>query len=159
MDWYRVFHGLPYDARLAVTAHRAGLSRAEALALYITLFDHASQARPRGSLARFDTEEAGLALGLDACKIEAALEALREKGVITASGRIADWRRQDPPSTARVRAHRLRGEGRQQRRERMREKAQPRPEDSDSPAAVEARRLRLLRTATKKERACNGGAP
>ena len=45
MDWYRIYHGLPDDPRLGVMAHRANMTRAEGLALFITLLDFASRVR------------------------------------------------------------------------------------------------------------------
>ncbi len=53
MGWYRVCQGLPYDARLGVVARRSGLTRAEALGLYIFLFDTASRGAAGGR--RFET--------------------------------------------------------------------------------------------------------
>ncbi len=128
MDWYRVYQGLPYDARLGVVARRSGLTRAETLALYIFLFDTASRDAARGSVSQLDPEETGIALDIDAAKVAAGLEAMRDKGLVNGAGCLADWNLQVPPSTARVRAYR------QRKKDIV---------DPDSPAEARARRARL----------------
>jgi len=141
MDFYRLFHGLPYDARLAVIAKRSSLSRAEALALFIALHDYASQTLPRGSLAGFDAEQVALALDLDAAKVSAALEALTDKGIIGPDMAFTEWARQLSPSTERVRRHRA-------RKRAAGQLVRKRPPaammaDADDPAEAARRRQRL----------------
>ena len=128
MGWYRVYQGLPYDARLGVVARRSGLTRAETIALYIFLFDTASRGAAGGCVSKLDPEEAGIALDIDAAKVAAALGAMREKGLVNDAGCLADWDMQVPPSTLRVRAY----------RKRKLEQADP-----DSPAEARDRRSRL----------------
>lgn len=142
MDWYRVYQGLPYDAKLGVVARRSGLSRAEALALYICLFDAASHAQG-GSVKALDPEATGIALDIDPLKIEAALAALSEKGLVDDAGCIADWEKLKPCSTARVQAHR--------RRKRQRGEGKRVMPDPDSPAETRRRRERLLEAGRGKE--------
>jgi len=108
MDWYKIYHGLPADPRLSVVARRAALTRAEALALWIALHDHASRQKPRGSLYGLDAEATALMLEIDAAKAEAALDAFYEKGMIDIENSIRDWARLQYRSTDRVRAHRAR---------------------------------------------------
>jgi len=108
MDWYKIYHGLPADPRLPVIARRTGLTRAETLALWITLHDYASRQKPRGSLYGFNAEEAALLLETDAAQTEAALDAFYEKGMIDIDNNIRDWARLQYKSTDRVRAHRAR---------------------------------------------------
>lgn len=134
MDWYRVYQGLPYDAKLGVVARRSGLSRAETLALYICLFDAASAAED-GSVKALDPEATGIALDIDPAKIEAALAALAEKGMVDDAGCIVDWKRLKPCSTSRVQAFR-----RRKRRQGEGKRVMP---DPDSPAETRRRRLRL----------------
>jgi len=141
MEGYRLFHGLPYDARLAVIAKRSGLTRAEVLALFIALHDGASQGAPRGTLSRFDAEEAALALDLDAAAVTAALEAFAEKGII-AGDEFIEWRRQIAPSTERVRRHRAR---KRASGELLRKRPVPLP-DPDDPREAALRRQRLAMT-------------
>jgi hypothetical protein len=132
MDWYRVYQGLPYDAKLGVVARRSGLSKAETLALYICLFDAASRAEG-GSVKALDPEATGIALDIDPAKIETALAALAEKGLVDDAGCIAGWQRLKPCSTARVQAHRRRRRGR----------GGGKRADPDCPAEARRRRARL----------------
>ena len=108
MDWYKIYHGLPFDPRLPVVAQNAGLTRAETIALWITLHDHASRQTPRGSLAGLDAEETTLLLEMDANKTAAALDAFYAKGMIDIENNLSDWARLQYRSTDRVRAHRSR---------------------------------------------------
>ncbi len=140
MEFYRLYHGLPYDARLAVIAKRSGLNRAESLALFIALHDHASQMLPRGSLLGFDAEQAALALDLDATKVKAAIDALMEKGIIEAD-QLTEWTRQLSPSTERVRRHRAK-----QRAAGLLLQKRPAP-SPDDPAEAARRRQRLQEAA------------
>ena len=135
MGWYRVFQGLPFDVRIGVVAKRAEMTRAEALALFIALYDCASQASPPGSLSAFDAEEAGVALDIAPKKIEAALEALRDRGFINKENALAEWQKQTLPSTERVRRHRAR-----RRAEGLSKRPRVNP---DTPAEAAARRERL----------------
>lgn len=56
IEWWRSWHGAPTDPKFLVVADRAGVSPSLACSLAWTLFDHASQQRPRGSIAGFDLE-------------------------------------------------------------------------------------------------------
>lgn len=141
MDWYRIYHGLPDDPRLGVMAHRAGMSRAEGLALFVTLLDFASRACPRGSVAGFDAEGAAVALGIETGKVEAALAALRDRGMIDGSDMLSDWQRQKQSSTARVR--RFRARRREAKDWRPRKPGLRGRENPDDPAVAQARRRRL----------------
>jgi hypothetical protein len=136
MNWYKAFHGLPYDPQLAVVAKRAGITRAEILALMIALMDHASQNNPRGSLERLDAEKLSLALDLDVAKIETSLQALRDKALIGADNILSDWAGRQNTSTDRVRAFRAR------HRLRKRMERNGIAED-DTPDAIAARHARL----------------
>jgi hypothetical protein len=135
MNGYKLPHGLLLDAKLTVVARRAGLRRGEALALWIALLDHASQNAPRGSVENLDAEEIAAVLEFDPGTIDAALEALRDKKMISANNAITGWEKiQTGSSTLRTRAHRAR---------QRQNKETPPEEDDDSEAAASRRRQRL----------------
>lgn len=108
MDWYKMYHGLPTDARLAVVAHRTGVRRGHVLALWVTLLDRASQAKPRGHVTHLDIEELAVTLEIETADVEKTLTALRDKNMIEADGAIEEWHEKQNVSTARVRAFRAR---------------------------------------------------
>lgn len=109
MNWYKALHGMPFDTRLAVIARRSGLSRAETLALWVALLDHASRNTPQGNVRSFDAEEISVALEIESSRVALALESLREKGLIQADHLLKDWNRHAPASSAaRVRRFRQR---------------------------------------------------
>ena len=108
MDWYKMYHGLPTDARLTVVARRADTVPALALALWVTLLDQASRAQPRGYITRVDTEELAVTLGLEPVSVEKMLAAFYAKNMVDSDGGIADWHEKQNTSTARVKAWRAR---------------------------------------------------
>lgn len=109
MNGYKVLHGLPVDTKLGVIAKRAGLRRGEVLALWIALMDRASQGTPRGFIKDIDIEELATMLDFEAAQVEAALQAFRDKGAISAENRLVDWEKiQKTSSTLRTREHRAR---------------------------------------------------
>jgi len=106
MDWYKIYQGLPTDPKLAVVAKRSGLSRAETLALWITLHDYASRQSPRGCLDGMDAEDTATLLDLDTNKTAQALDIFYDKGMISIDNHIAHWKKLQYKSTDRVRAWR-----------------------------------------------------
>jgi hypothetical protein len=168
MDWYKIYHGLPTDPRLPVIAKRTGLTRAETLALWITLHDYASRQKPRGSLYGLDAEETAVLLEMDARKTEAALDAFYEKGMIDIENNISHWAQLQYKSTERVRAHRARkrsaDENLPDHNVNLPETARPAPPPAPSPAPsgtiihpddtreIAARRLRLRQQTLRAKR-------
>lgn len=108
MQGFRMQNGVSQDARLAVVARRSGLGRAEVLALWLTLYDHASRNRPRGYLGGLGADEIAALLDADAPKIAAALDVLYDRGMITADNHLAEWAHVQRLSTERARACRAR---------------------------------------------------
>lgn len=108
MDWFRMQNGVSQDPRLAVVARRSGLARAEMLALWLVLYDHASRRRPRGSLDGLGADEIAALLDTDAEKIAAALDILYDRGMITTDNHITEWSQVQRQSTERVRSCRAR---------------------------------------------------
>ncbi|MFH1159224.1 MAG: hypothetical protein V1721_10165 [Pseudomonadota bacterium] len=128
MNWYKMYHGAPLDAKLAVIAKRAGLRRGEMLALWVTLLDHASQSTPRGSVRDIDLEEIAVALEFDPASLESAMKALHDKKRISPDGFLTGWDKGQALSTPRTRAFRAR------RKEK---------DDCESEEAIAGRRERL----------------
>lgn len=155
MDWYRIYHGLPFDPRLPVVARNAGLTRAETIALWITLHDHASRQTPRGSLAGLDAEETALLLEMNADKTAAALDAFYAKGMIDIENNLSDWARLQYRSTDRVRAYRSRKrEAEQNTIPTDTQKPEINPAaatDPDDAQNIAARRARLQQQAQKQK--------
>lgn len=141
--WFRIYHGLPDDVALAVAARQAEFSRAEMLALWITLLDHASRHDQPGSLNGIDADTLSLQLGIDAPRIAAGIAALRARKKIDAGLRITGWDRHQSSSTRRVQNLRAR-----RRQAGSIPPSAPAPRvvkiaEADTPAAMAARRHRL----------------
>jgi hypothetical protein len=176
MNWYKAYHGLPCDARLAVVARKAQIRRAEAVALWVALLDRASRQRPRGTVGSPDPEELGEMLDISPEDTARALQAFRDKGLLTQTGAIGGWDKMQATSTRRVRAHRRRQKEQSQRRAQEQPPEQPSaalkktapavtPDDTlpenpfalappppDDPAEIARRRLRLQRRFQAKRR-------
>jgi hypothetical protein len=117
MDWFRTYHGMPYDPLLSVVATRAGVPRAAAIALHVTLMDYASRNVPRGSLEGLDPEPLAAALELDPAVLERMLEIFRSKRLITKANTIFGWEQLQPAPLDRLRRHRA-GQYRKRRRKK-----------------------------------------
>lgn len=143
MDWYKLRHGLPYDARLAAVARRSGLKVAEAACLFLCLMDHANSAARRGSVDGFDCELPAALFNRDVAKVETAMAGFRDKGMIDEGNRIAGWEKQGKTGAERQRAYRARIRAREQ--ELKRQRINP-----DSAEEAQARRSRLTAQALEK---------
>lgn len=110
MDWFRSWHGAPTDPKWLAVARRADVVPGIVSAVAWALFDHASQAEPRGSVASFDAETYAAFSGFAEDDISAVIEALRAKGLIDPDGTLTAWAKRQPVrednSTARVQKHR-----------------------------------------------------
>ena len=106
MEWYRAYHGMPYDPKLQVIAKRTGQPMAMVVAVWICLLDAASQHASRGVIA-IDPEEIAVIQGMELAVVEAILQAFRDKGMIDKNSRLASWdKRQHMTSTERSQKHR-----------------------------------------------------
>ncbi len=165
MNWYKVYHGLPYDARLGAVARRSGLTRAEALCLLLCLLEHASRAARRGSVDGFDCELPAALFDRDVAKVEAAMAAFRDKGMIDADNRIGDWEKQGVTGAERQREYRARRkllsalaeETRQARPPTRKSRYDSNTTDPDSDAETLTRRKRLSGLAIERSAQRRGG--
>ena len=114
-SWFRSWHGAPTDNKWLVIAAKAKVKPGVVSAVAWALFDHASQADERGSVADFDTETYAVFSGFDECEVQAAIAAMYAKGVIDEDGRLHAWDKRQPKreddSAERVRKYRERRNG------------------------------------------------
>lgn len=112
-DWFRSWHGAPTDPKWLVIAKRANVAPGVVSAIVWALFDHASQAVDRGSVADFDCETYAAFSGFDEDQVRAVYVAMEAKAIIV-SGKLAKWEKRQPRrednSAERVRQHRKRTE-------------------------------------------------
>jgi hypothetical protein len=94
-DWFRSWHGAPTDPKWVLIGKKAGIAPAVASAIAWALFDHASQASPRGSVAGFDCEVYAAWGGVDEESVSLAVAVMRERGMIV-DGMLANWRKRQP---------------------------------------------------------------
>ncbi len=111
MDWFRSWHGAPTDNKWLVIGKRANVAPGMVSAVAWALLDYASQNSDRGSVEGFDVETYAMFTGWDESQVEAVIDAMQSKGVITEDGRLAAWekrqpKREDPDVADRVRKHR-----------------------------------------------------
>lgn len=162
MGWYRTWHGMPEDAKLASAAKRAGAARAHVLALWVTLLDKASRNRPRGVVDDLDSAEMADLLDIPQAITDKIMAAFRDKRMLTPDNRIAAWDRLQKTSTRRVRQfrHREREFAMVDRAEKRAAEIAPIPpkptgKDAkphpDSPAETAMRRERLRAELARKK--------
>ncbi|WP_422927459.1 hypothetical protein [Singulisphaera sp. PoT] len=106
IEWYRAYHGMPYDPKLRVIARRTGQPMPLVVAIWACLLDAASQHDPRG-VADVDAEEVAVAQDAELKAVQDIIEAFRAKGMIDGDNRLTAWsRRQHATSTERSQKHR-----------------------------------------------------
>lgn len=108
MSWWRAYHGIPFDSKLAVIAKRCEARRGDVAAVWLAVLDFASQHEDRGSVAGMDPEEIAVSFDYEVPYVDQIISAFGEKGMIE-NGRVAAWERRqvnrerDDDSTPRVR--------------------------------------------------------
>jgi hypothetical protein len=111
MEWFRMYHGMPFDTKLRVVAKRAGQPMGVAVVVWACILDAASQSDPRG-IAVIDAEEIAVALDFEVEAVEAVLAAMHDKGMIDEDGHLEAWdKRQHTTSTERSKKSRAKKKG------------------------------------------------
>lgn len=109
MDWFRYYHGAPYDPKLTMIAKNIGVKRCEMTAFWDCILDRASQNSPRGSIAGIDLDIISFSQDISKDTLQKMLDALIEKGVIGGDF-VCSWEKRQPKredhSTDRVRVYR-----------------------------------------------------
>ncbi len=87
MNWWRAYHGIANDAKLALVARSRHVTpchakRCDVLAVWVALLDFASQNDPRGSIDGYDCEQIGWALEMEPTTVSAIIGGLRERRMI-----------------------------------------------------------------------------
>lgn len=106
MEWFRMYHGMPFDPKLQVVARRAGQPMGYVVVVWVCLLDAASQANPRG-MAEVDPEEIAVVQGIELEAVESILQALHDKALLDEDNHLTAWdKRQHTTSAERVKKHR-----------------------------------------------------
>ena len=97
MDWWRAYHGLPNDPKIALVAlvTPCNAKKHEVTAVWVTLLDLASQNTPRGSIDGADSEQIGWTLEMEPARVEAIIETMRKKRMIVGNS-IKAWDKRQP---------------------------------------------------------------
>lgn len=90
IEWYRVYHGMPEDAKLRVIAKRSEQLMAHVVTVWLCVLDSASRHKTRGTV-RIDSEQIAVMQDISQDTVEKILQAMREKGMIDAVGRVVSW--------------------------------------------------------------------
>ena len=97
MDWWRAYHGLPNDPKLALAAAvtTCNATRGEVLAVWVSLLDLASQNDTRGSIEGYDPEQIGWMLQMEPERVCSIIAALEKKHCI-ADNMLTSWEKRNP---------------------------------------------------------------
>jgi len=109
MEWFRSYHGAPFDAKHVTIAKRSETQPGVSCAIWWALLDFASQNEDRGSVQGFDCEVAADFFGWTLETVSRVVQVMGDVGLIS-DGRISNWdkrqvKREDR-STDRVRKFR-----------------------------------------------------
>ena len=109
MNWFRWYHNATSDPKFTVIARKSGRQKAEVIAVWAALLEHASEAETRGCIEDVDPEIIAACLDMDDDAVTAIMSAMIAKGMIC-DGAITAWNRRqvirEDDSSERVRAFR-----------------------------------------------------
>jgi hypothetical protein len=141
-------------------ARKAGTTPAVASAIAWALFDCASQASPRGSVAGFDCEVYAAWGGLPDEVVTAAVAAMTERGMIV-DGVLSAWARRQPEredgSAERAKQWRKRKKAEENARERKRTQRDAPDTDTDTDTEIDSKSTQLV--APREKRALASSPP
>jgi len=139
MNGYNIAHGLPNSIKISIAAKKANINKAEAIAVWISILDYASQSLPRGSIKGLDIEEIAINLDIDLQNVREAIKSFRDKNMLSKSNYVTNWKKnQKISSTLRTRAFRAR-----QKAEKEKLEALERRNNKETEEEVIKRRIRL----------------
>jgi flagellar biosynthesis GTPase FlhF len=111
IEWYRVYHGMPEDAKLRVIAKRSGQLMTHVVTVWLCVLDAASRHATRGTV-EVDSEQIAVVQEIDQSIVESILRTFYEKGMIGEDNILTGWKKRQYLSDA-ERAKRYR-EGKKQ---------------------------------------------
>jgi len=91
IEWYRVYHGMPEDAKLKVIAKRSKQLMTHVVTVWLCILDAASRHKTRGTV-EVDSEQIAVVQDIDQKSVEAIIRALYEKGMIDENHRLTGWK-------------------------------------------------------------------
>jgi len=95
--WWRSWHGAPMDHKYPVIAARAGVKVGIVSAVMWALLDYGSQQDNRGDVIGFDSEAYAIYTGFPEIEINAVIQAMNDKQIIT-DGHLTNWEKRQPKS-------------------------------------------------------------
>lgn len=90
IEWYRVYHGMPEDAKLRVIAKRSGQLMTHVVTVWLCVLDAASRHKTRGTV-EVDSEQIAVVQEIDQRIVESILHTFYEKGMISEDHRLVGW--------------------------------------------------------------------
>ena len=90
IEWYRVYHGMPEDAKLKVIAKRSQQLMTHVVTVWLCVLDAASRHKTRGTV-EVDSEQIAVVQDIDQKIVERILQTFREKGMINEQNRVTSW--------------------------------------------------------------------
>lgn len=115
IDWFRWHHGSVTDPKFGLIAKKASARLGDVLAVWAFVLESASANTERGAAGQIDVEALDFMFGMDDGCAARILDAMTQRGLIGADGRVASWDKRQPKrerdddlSSDRVRAFRER---------------------------------------------------
>lgn len=113
IDWFRWHHGSVTDPKFGLIAKKAGARVGDVIAVWAFVLESASASDERGTVGTIDAEALEFLLGLDHGMAYRILDAMTQRGLLGAGGRVVAWDKRQPKrerpddnSAGRTRAYR-----------------------------------------------------
>lgn len=104
--WFRVYAGMTNHPEWKIVARETGRAITEVLAVVLFLMEHASNAKPRGSVAAVKSDVVSMVLDTERAVVEDVIRGLRARGWIDSEGMIVSWEDRQPVKEDRTNAER-----------------------------------------------------
>lgn len=126
MSWFCAHHGVGTDPKYPMIRSRTGVDCARIGGLWMALMDHASTARPRGSVAKFSAAQYEEFSGMPLAEIEAVLAVMEVHPInMIKDGVLVAWEERQPKKVDRTVGKRVK-----EHRERKKQAKKP-PSETD----------------------------
>lgn len=90
-SWFRVYTGTVNDKKWPRIARDSKQSVGAVVSVWMALLECASMSDDRGSVDAFSPEDIDVLYGYDDGTTDSIFQAMKERGLITPDGRIAEW--------------------------------------------------------------------
>ena len=135
MDWFRSWNGVSTDTKFLLIMRATGADGAQVGGIWQALMDHASSAKPRGSIRSFDPETFAAFAAMDSALVAAIFKAMGPEGALGRpmhdGQRLVAWADRQPVKADATASERVKRHREKKRAEKAASTPKPAPSPDD----------------------------